>query len=235
MVRFLIVLTALVFGLVGVASAADPRSDAAALDLAKATLTAHGGAKIKDAKTMVLRGSVEVSAPGSTQTLPAAFAIVLSGEKYRFEIQSAFFNFQQTSDGDQTSSSMAGVSLPPINRVGVFVLPRIEEEGYVVAALGEKFKKKKGFRITSPEGYFTDFVVDEKTSLIKEYESSYELNGRLISTGVAISKYREVDGILVNEKFSQRLEFGSMSAYASFSAKDILINSAVDDDVFTIK
>lgn len=235
MVRFFVGLLVIAFGLVGVAAAANPDSDAAALKLAKATLAAHGGAKLNELKTMVLRGSVDVSAPGSPQSFPASFAIALSGDKYRFEIQSQVFNFQQTWNGEQTSSSMPGVSFLPINRVWVFVLPRIEEEGYVVSALGEKFKKKKGFRITSPDGNFTDFVVDEKNSRIKEFESSYELDGGSISTSVAIEKYREVDGILVNEKFSQRLDFGSTSAYADFKAKDIIINSAVDDDVFKMK
>ena len=209
--------------------------DPALLELAKATLKAHGGEKLSQLKTMVLRGSVDVSAPGSPQTLPASFAIVLAGEKYRFDIQSTFFNFQQISDGQNTSSSMAGVSLPPMNRVGLSVLPKINESGFVVSALPEKFKKKKGFRITSPEGYYSDFLIDEKTSLVKEFESSYEVGGRLISTAIAIEKYREVEGILVNEKFSQRIDFGSLSAYANFNAKNILVNTEVADDVFTVK
>ncbi len=210
-------------------------SNPVSLELAKATLKAHGGEKLSQAKTMVLRGSVEVTAPGTTQVLPAAFAIVISGEKYRFDIQSAFFNFQQISDGQQTSSSMAGISLPPMNRVGLFVLPKIEESGFIVSPLPEKFKKKKGFRLTSPEGYYTDFQIDEKTSLVKEFESSYEIGGRIISTSVAIEKYREVDGFLINEKFSQRLDLGQATAYANFVAKDILVNSEVAEDVFIIK
>lgn len=235
MVRFFVGLLVIAFGLVGVAAAANPDSDAAALKLAKATLAAHGGARLNEVKTMVLRGSADVYAPNSTRSLPASFAIVLSGDKYRFEIQSEFFNFQQNWNGEQPSSSMPGVSFLPINRVWVFVLPRIEEKGYVVSALGEKFKKKKGFRITSPDGNFTDFVVDEKNSRIKEFESSYELDGTLISTSVEIEKYREVDGILVNERFSQRVELNAVTAYVVFIAKDIIINSAVDDDVFKIK
>ncbi|HRH44979.1 MAG TPA: hypothetical protein PKY82_25300 [Pyrinomonadaceae bacterium] len=210
-------------------------TDAASLELAKATLKAHGGEKLSQAKTLVLRGTADVTAPGSTFSLPAGFAIITAGEKYRLDIQAGLFNFLQVSDGQNTSSSMPGVTLPPMNRVGLFILPKIEEAGYIVSVLPEKFKKKKGFRVTSPEGYYSDFLVDEKNSRVKEFESSYELNGRLLQTAVAIEKYREIDGVLVNEKFSQRLDLGGASAYANFNAKDILINSEVNDDVFTIK
>jgi hypothetical protein len=210
-------------------------NDAELKELARNTLKAHGGEKLSKAKTMVQRGSVEVTAPGTTQTLPAAFALVIAGDKYRFDIQSAFFNFLQVSDGVNTSSSMPGITLPPMNLVGLSILPKIESEGFTVSALPEKLKKKKGFRVTSPEGYYSDFVVDEKTFLIKEYESAYDYNGSRITTSVAINKYKDIDGILINEKYSQRLDLGSMTAYATFNAKDILINSEVTDDVFTIK
>jgi hypothetical protein len=210
-------------------------SDAASLEIAKATLKAHGGEKLGQIKSMVLRGSAELTAPNAPSALPASFAIILSGERYRFEIQSLAFNFSQISDGQNTSSSMAGISLPPINKVGLTILPKIEESGYVVSPLPEKFKKKKGFRITTPEGYYSDFVIDEKTSLVKEFESSYDLNGRTVSTAIAIDKYKEVDGLLINEKFSQRIDIGNISAYANFTAKSIQVNSAIADDIFTIK
>ncbi len=214
--------------------AQEKKSDVALLEMAKATLKAHGGEKFIKVKTLVLRGGVEVSAPGSPQTLPAAFAIVVSGDKYRLDIQSAFFNFRQMSDGDQTFSSIAGLSLPPITRTGLQVIAKIEDAGYIVSALPEKFKKKKGFRVTSPEGYFSDFQIDEKTNLVKEYESNFELDGRAVSTSVAIDKYRDIDGVFINEKFSQRLDLGQTSSYANFNAKEILINSEVANDVFTM-
>ena len=210
-------------------------SDPASLELAKATLAAHGGDKLNNAKGMILRGAVEVSAPSSTQTLPASFAIVVSGEKYRFEIQSTFFNFQQIFDGLNTSTSMPGLTLPPVNQVGLFVLPRISETGYVVSKLPETSKKKNGFRITSPDGYFSDYVVDAKTSLVKEYSSSYDYNGQQVTTSVAIDKYKDIGGVLINEKFSQRLDLGQITTYANFNAKEILINPEITDDVFTLK
>lgn len=205
------------------------------LELAKNTLKAHGGEKLVNTKTTILRGSVEVTAPGSTQTLPAAFALVIAGEKYRFDIQSAFFNFLQVSDGINMSSSMPGVSLPPMNLVGLSMLPKIENPGFSISELPEKLKKKKGFRVTSPEGYYSDFIVDEKTGIVKSYESSYNYGGNTISTSVDIEKYKEIEGVLVTEKFSQRLDLGQATAYANFNAKSILINSEVEDGIFMIK
>lgn len=210
-------------------------SESSALGLAKATLRAHGGDKFKNAKSIILRGSVEVSAPNSVQTMPAAFNLIFAGEKYRFDIQAPpMLNFQQIFDGQQTYSSMANVSLPPMNQLGLPLLTKLEKTGFVVSDLPEKLKKKKGFRITSPEGYYTDFIIDDKTSQVKEYESSYELNGRTITTSVAVSKYRDVEGVLINERFSQRLNMGQLTFYADFKTKDIFVNSEVGDDVFVM-
>lgn len=229
---FLVVLVA--FGFVLNLNAAET-SDAASLELAKAVLKAHGGENLAKIKQLILRGSVDVSVPNAPQSIPAGFAMIYAGEKYRFELQSIIVKFSQTSDGESTNSSMPGVSLPPITRVGLAILPKIEDPGYVVSPLPEKLKKKKGFRITSPEGYYTDFIIDEKTSLVKSYESSYEVNGREVATAVTISKYRDVEGAMINEKFSQRLDLGQLTAFADFKAKDILVNSAIDDSVFKIK
>lgn len=230
----LFLITLICFGTILEARAAgDP--DAAALELAKTVLKAHGGEKLAQVKSLVLRGSVDVSAPNAPQSIPASFAMVYAGEKYRFDLQSLIVRFSQTSDGEVTNSSMPGVSLPPLTRVGLAVLPKIEEKGYVVSPLPEKLKKKKGFRVTSPEGYYTDFIIDEKTSMVKSYESSYEVNGREISTGVTISKYRDINGAMINEKFSQRLELGQLTAFADYKAKDIIVNSAIEDGVFNLK
>lgn len=209
-------------------------SDTAAIELAKTVLKAHGGDNLAKIKHLVLRGSVDVSMPNAPQSFPAGFAMIYAGEKYRFELQSILVKFSQTSDGQSTSSSMPGVSLPPLTRVGLAVLPKIEESGYVVTNLPEKLKKKRGFRITSPEGYYTDFIIDEKTSMVKSYESSYEVDGRNISTAVTITKYRDVEGAMINERFSQRLDLGQLTAFVDFKAKDILVNSAIDDNIFKI-
>jgi len=242
--RTLFSLFVLIILSVGVsAQTAQPKTDVStsvdskstAIELAQATLKAHGGEKFRAAKTIVLKGTVEVTAPNSAQTLPAAFALYFSGEKYRFDIQAPpIVSFRQISDGRQTYSSMPGISLPPMNRLGLPLLPRIGDEGFIVSALPEKLQKKRGFRITSPEGFYTDFILDEKTSLVKEYESSYDFNGREITTSVAIDKYREVEGILLNEKFSQRLDMGQFTSYANFKTKEFLVNSEVGEDVFVM-
>lgn len=203
------------------------------LDLAKAALAAHGGDKFKNMKTLVVRGTADVSGSPST-TFPATFAMIYSGEKYRLEISNPFTPFKQIYDGQQTVSSVSGFSLPPINRLGLPLLPKIEEKDFTVSVLPDAKKKKLGFRITSPEGYYTDFFVDEKTGQVKSYEASYEFNGRTITTAVEIDKVREVEGVKVPERYAQRFETGNLTIYSDFKAKEILVNSTVADDVFSI-
>ena len=206
---------------------------AAPLDLAKAALLAHGGDKFKNMKTLVVIGTADVSGSPS-MTFPAPFVMTYSGDKYRLEMKTPFMEFKQIYDGQQTYSSAGEVSLPPINRLGLPLLPKIEEKDYIVSALPEMKKKKTGFRVTSPEGYYTDFFVDEKTGQVKGYEASYEVSGRTITTSVEIDKVREVEGVKVPEKYAQRFETGNLTIYANFKAKDILLNSTVADDVFVM-
>ncbi len=203
------------------------------LSLAKSALAAHGGDKFKNMKTLIVRGSADISG-SPTQTFPATFSMVFSGDKYRYEIANPVQPFKQTYDGQQTVSSVPNFTLPPINRLGLPLLQKMDEKGYVVAALPDKSKKKTGFRITSPEGYYTDFFVDDKTGQIKGYEASYNFNERSVTTSVEIDKIREVDGVKIPEKYSQRFDLGFATIYANFKAKDILINTEVAEDVFSI-
>ena len=202
-------------------------------ELAKAALLAHGGDKFKNMKTLVVRGTADISGSPTT-TFPATFAMILSGDKYRLEVSTPFQPFKQTYDGQQTSSSANGFSLPPINRLGLPLLQRIGDKDFTVSALPEKSKKKTGFRITAPEGFYTDFFVDEKTGLIKSYESEYELRGRTITTSVEINKVRDVEGVKIPERYAQRFETGQLTIYADFKAKEILVNSAVADSIFAV-
>ena len=204
-----------------------------ATEQAKATLQAHGGDKLVNFKTLVIKGSADLTSSMSPQAIPAGFATVFSGVKFRMEIQSPFFNFSQIFDGEQNYSSIGTFSMP-MNKAGFSLLTKINQEGYTVSSLPEKLKKKKGFRITSPEGFYTDFIVDEKTNQVKEYEASYQINGATLTTSVSIEKYREVNGVWINERYSQRLETPQGSFYASYKAKDILVDSEVSDDVFSI-
>ena len=205
----------------------------APLDLAKAALAAHGGDKFKNMKSLVVRGTADVSGSPST-TFPATFAMIYSGDKYRLEISNPFQPFKQIYDGQETYSSINGFNLPPINRLGLPLLPRIEEKDFTVSALPETKKKQTGFRITAPEGFYTDFYVDDKTGQVKGYEASYEINGRTITTAVEIDKVREVEGIKIPERYAQRFETGSLTIYADFKAKEITVNSTVADDIFVM-
>ncbi len=206
---------------------------AAPLELAKAALAAHGGEKFKSMKTLVVIGTADVSGSPS-MTFPAPFVMTYSGDKYRLEITTPFVQFKQIYDGQETYSSAGEISLPPINRLGLPLLPKIEEKDFVVSALPEAKKKKAGFRITSPEGFYTDFFVDAKTGAVKGYEASYEVRNRTVTTAVEIDKLREVEGVKVPEKYAQRFETNGLTIYANFKAKDILVNSTVADDVFVM-
>ena len=123
----------------------------------------------------------------------------------------------------------------PLDKIGMELLRKINEKDYTVSALPEKWKKKKGFRITSPEGFYTDFFIDEKTGQVKGYEASYDIKGKTITTAVEIDKIREVDGVKVPERYAQRFETGTLTVYADFKAKSIMVNSPLADDIFVMK
>ncbi len=219
----------------GQTTAPGPAEFQAEKKLAQLTLEAHGGAKLKAMRSLVISGSVDVTTSAFNQAIAATFITIFSGDKYRLEINNPFQPIKQIYDGTQTMSSIrGGFTLPPINRLGLPLLPRIGETGFVVTPLPEKNKGKRGFRITSPEGYFTDYFIDEKTNQIKAYDSVYEINGRTVSTSVEVDKYRVVDGVVIPEKYAQRFDLDRLTAYAAFRAKEIQINSAVDDAVFAI-
>lgn len=203
------------------------------LETAKAALAAHGGDKLKKMKSLVMKGSVDLNVFG--QLMPGAFSEAFNGDKYYFEINSPAQSIKQIYNGKDTYSSIPGFSLPPITSLGFPLLPRLGDTGYVVSALADAKKKRKGFRITTPEGFYTDFVVDEKTGQIKAYESSYDVGGRTVSTSVEIDECKMFDGVLVPVKYSQRFDLpGQLTAYASFKTKTILVNSTIEDDAFAI-
>jgi hypothetical protein len=202
------------------------------MDMAKAALAAHGGDKLKHMTSLVMKGSVDLNV--MNQVMPGAFSTAFSGEKYYFEINSVQ-SMKQVYDGHQTYSSIPGFSLPPITSLGFPLLPRVGDAGYVITALGDDKKKKKGFRVTTPEGFYTDFFVDEKTGQIKGYESSYDIGGRIVTTSVEVDEFLTVDGIVVPNKYSQRFDLaGQMTAYANFKTKTILVNSTIEDSAFAI-
>ena len=112
------------------------KTDAAPLELARIALRAHGGDKFKNMKTLVIRGTADVSG-SPTQNFPSTFAFVSSGEKYRIDITNPFQPLKQVYDGEQTSSSINGFYFPPLNRIGLMLLTKFEEKDFTVAAVPE--------------------------------------------------------------------------------------------------
>lgn len=203
------------------------------LELARIALLAHGGDSFKNMKTLVMRGTADVSG-SPTQKFPSTFAFVSSGEKYRIDITNPFQPLKQVYDGEQTNSSIKGFYFPPLNRIGLLLLTKFEEKDFTVAAVPGKTKTRNSFRITSPEGFYTDFFLDEKTGQVKSYKSSFEVSGRNVTTAVEIDKVRTVEGVVIPEKYAQRFELGSLSIYVDFKAKEISVNSSIADDVFVL-
>ncbi len=203
------------------------------IELAKKTLAAHGGDAFAKMTSLTVIGSVDVTTSAMNQAIPATFITIFAGDKYRLEINNPFQPIKQVYDGTQTSSTVRGFNLPPINRLGLPLLPNIGRQGFIVTALPTG-KKKKGFRMTSPDGYHTDFYVDEKTGRVKGYDSSYTLRRRNVTTSVEIDKYAEVEGVVVPEKYAQRFDVEQMTVWAAFKAKEIKVNQKIADDVFAI-
>jgi hypothetical protein len=211
-----------------------PKFDAE-IALAKLAVEAHGGEKLRAMKTLIMRGSVDVTTSAFNQKIPATFIAIFAKERYRFEINNPFQPIKQVFDGVNTSTTIrGGMTLPPITRLGFPLLPMVGQPGFVITPLPDAKKKKRGFRMTSPEGYFTDFYVDEKTNQVKGYDSSYDINGRQVTTSVVIDKIKVVDGISVPEAYAQRFDTEQITIYAEFKTKDILVNTEVADDVFSL-
>jgi len=201
--------------------------------LAKAAFEAHGGDKLRTIRTLVIRGSVDVTSSAFQQAIAGGFSTVIAGEKYILDIQTPFQSIKQVFDGQNTVSSFPGITLPPVTSLGFPMLMRFGENGVRISPLPETKKKQKGFRMTGPDGFFTDFIIDEKTNLIKSFDSAYEIGGRTFTTAATVDKNRVIDGIIIPEKYSQRFDLGQFVAYSDFKAKEILINSKIDESVFS--
>lgn len=203
--------------------------------LAKKVIEAHGGEKFTGMKSLVVNGSADFTSSNFPQAIPATFIMIFSGDRYRIELNNPFQPLKQAFDGTKTSSTASGgFSLPPINKLGIPLLARVGTFGYVITSLPADKKKKTGFRVTSPEAYFTDFYIDEKTNLVSGYEASYLIDGRTVTTSVEIDKTKAVDGVIVPEKYVQRFDLSQFTVYANFKAKEIAVNRPVDDDVFIV-
>jgi hypothetical protein len=230
-----LVLTVLT-SLAGVPVLAQATTDhSAERELARLAVEAHGGDKLREMKTLIVNGTVNVTAAQFPQAIGGTFVTVFKGEQYRFELNSPLQAVKQVSNGRETSSSLqGGFTLPPVNRLGFPLLQRIGETGFIVTALPEARRKRKGFRVTSPEGFFTDFYLDDRTNQIRAYDATYVVQGRMVTTSVEVDRLKSVEGVLVPERYVQRFDLDQFTIYASFRAREIKVNAEVDDDVFTL-
>jgi hypothetical protein len=228
--------TFLISGVVSAQSTGSAKDEQSAeRELARLAVDAHGGDKLRKMKNLVVRGTVDVTASNFPQAIPATFVTIFAGDKYRFELNNPFQPIRQISDGTTTSSTVqGGFNLPPVNRLGFPLLQRIGEHGFHVTQLPEGKRKRKGFRVTSPEGYHTDFYLDSKTNQIRGYDSTYVIDGRTVTTSVEIDRLKNVSGVLVPERYAQRFDMAQFTIYASFRAREILVDSELDDDVFVL-
>ncbi len=200
------------------------------IDLARAALASLGGEKFKSVKNMVLRGSVDLYAPNSTQSIPGAFVIATAGDKVRIEIDARpAISFKQIFDGQQSYSSLPGVTLPPLSKFGIAVLSKFDQPGYTVTALPDK-KKQRAFRISDAEGNSTDFYIDSTTGRVMSFLVPY--NGQTF--GTEYKKFKDVEGVLVPATFTMRMEMQQGAFFADYTVKDMKLNQNLGDDVFAI-
>ena len=200
------------------------------MDLARAALAAQGGETYKTLKSMVLRGSVDLYAPNSTQSIPGGFILVIAGDKLRLEVDARpVFSLKFIFDGVRSYSSLPGVDLPPASKFGLTVLTKFDQPAYTVSALPDK-KKQRAFRISDADGNTTDFYVDTTTGRIMAFLIPY--NG--YTFGTDNKKFKEMDGVLVPLEFSWRLEMPQGAFFAEYKVKDAKVNQALGDDVFAM-
>lgn len=200
------------------------------IDLARAAFAAQGGEKYKAVKNMILRGSVDLYAPNSTQSIPGGFVTVIAGDKLRSEVDARpAISFKQIYDGQQSYSSLPGVDLPPLTKFGMGLLMKFDQTGHTVSAIPDK-KKLRGFRIANTEGHTTDFYLDATTGRVMSYSIPYA--GYTFAT--EIKKFKEIDGVLIPVNFTQRLEMPQGAFFADYNVKDVKLNNQMGDDVFQI-
>jgi hypothetical protein len=199
-------------------------------DLARAAFTAQGGEKFKSLNSMILKGSVDLYAPNSTQSIPGGFIWVIAGDKVRLEIDARpAVSFKQIYDGQHSYSSLPGVEVPPASKFGLPLLTKFDQPGYAVTAIPDK-KKLRGFRISDADGNVTDFYIDTATGRVMTFLIPY--NG--YTFGTENKKFKEIDGVLVPFEFTQRLEMPQGAFFAEYKVKDVKLNNPIGDDVFAM-
>ena len=199
-------------------------------ELAKAAVQAQGGEKFRSVQNMILRGSVQLYAPNSIQSIPGSFSIVTAGDKLRMEIDARpAVVFKQIFDGQNSYSSMPGVQVPPLTKFGMGALSRYDQAGYKLSAIDNK-KKLRGFRLEDPDGYTTDYFIDPATGRVMTFLIYYQG----YTFGTENNKFKEVDGVLVPFNFSQRFEMAQGAFFAEYTVKEVKLNQTLADDAFVI-
>ncbi|MGI9165939.1 MAG: hypothetical protein ACR2G5_06065 [Pyrinomonadaceae bacterium] len=200
------------------------------IDLARAAIAAQGGEKFKNLKSIVLKGTVDLYAPNSTQSIPGGFVFVIAGDKVRLEIDARpAVSFKQIYDGQRSYSSLPGVEMPPASRFGMGLLLKFDQVGYSVSAIPDK-KKQRGFRVSDSDGNTTDFYVDMATGRVMSFLIPF--NG--YTFGTENKKVKEIDGVVVTTGFTQRMEMPQGAFFAEYTVKDVKLNQPIGDDVFAI-
>jgi len=201
------------------------------IELAKAALAALGGDNFKKLKSSFVTGSANLYAPNQAQSIPATFAMAMAGDKVRVDISSSQMpGFKQIYDGQRSFSTLPGIEIPPPSKFGLPLLGKLDQPGYAVSAIPDR-KKLRGFRITDPEGNTTDYYIDPTTARVSEYVIPWQG----YTFGSSISKFAEVDGVLVPMNFSQRFEMPMGAYFAEYKVKTVKLNGPISDDVFVIQ
>lgn len=201
------------------------------MDLAKAALASMGGDNFKKLKSSFVTGSANLYAPNQAGSIPGKFAIAMAGDKVRVDVDAQpIIVFKQIYDGQRSFSTLPGIEIPPPSKFGLPLLGKLDQPGYAVSAIPDK-KKMRGFRITDPEGNTTDYYIDPATARVSEYIIPWQG----YTFGSSISKFAEVDGVLVPMSFSQRFEMPVGAYFAEYKVKTVKLNGPIGDDVFMIQ
>jgi hypothetical protein len=200
-------------------------------ELARAALAALGGDNFKKMKSSFITGSANLYAPNQTGSIPGTFGIATAGDKVRVDVNAApIIVFKQIYDGERSFSTIPGVEIPPPSKFGLQVLTKMDQPGYKVSAIPDK-KKLRGFRIVDPEGNTTDYYIDPATARVIEYLIPYQG----YTFGSSITKFAEVDGVLIPMSFTQRFEMPQGAYFAEYKVKTVKLNGPIGDDMFVIQ
>lgn len=201
--------------------------------LAKAALTAHGGDKFKNIKSLVITGAVEAIPSGFPQSLSGSFVMIQAGENSRLQIKLPVFDFIQVNNGTTTASTLTAVNLPPLARYGILMLGKINEKDYKVTESSKK--QPYSFSLISTKGDVIDFTLNPSTGLINSCSITSNIAGNQSKTVITYKKYKEIEGLWFPEEFYQGLDISQMTVSIKYRTKEVLIDKSIDDNLFTLK